>query len=80
MTLIQDLTTITAGIGTTGATISIGNGSSPFLLTQINFGGITIFAILILAGVIAHLVDRKLNQKFDLDLELTNQDLNLDQE
>jgi hypothetical protein len=40
----------------------IGDGSSPFLLTQTNFGGVIIFAILILAGVIAHLVDRRFNQ------------------
>ena len=65
MTLIQDLTTITIGTGTTGATILIGDGNLTGTINQTNFGGITIFVILILAGVIAHLADRRSNQKQD---------------
>ena len=73
---INNLTTITAGTGTTGATILIGDGSPTGMVNQTNFGGIMIFAILILAGVIAHLIDRRLNQKLDLEQDQKHQDLN----
>ena len=77
MTLIQDLTTITTGTGTTGATILIGDGNNLSSLTQTSFGGVITFAILILAGVIAHLLDRKSNQKLDIEQDQKHQDLNI---
>jgi hypothetical protein len=76
MTLIQDLTTITTGTGTTGVTISIGDGSLTGITNQIDFGGAMILGILILAGVIAHLLDRRSNQKLDLEQDQKHQDLN----
>jgi len=63
MTLIQDLTTIITGTGTTGATILIGDGTNGGIVNQTDTGGTMILGILILAGVIAHLADRWLNQK-----------------
>jgi hypothetical protein len=74
MTLIQDLTTITTGTGTTGATILIGDGSLTGITNQIDFGGAMILGILILAGVIAHLLDRRSNQKLDLGQKYQEQD------
>ena len=63
MITIQDLTTITAGTGTIGDTITIGDGTTT---------GITIPIILItlIIFLIAHHLDRILNREWnDHDLE-----------
>jgi hypothetical protein len=65
ITIMLDLTTITVGTGTTGDTTLIGTGIQDSSAIQISTGGITIFVILFLAGVIAHLLDRRLSLKQD---------------
>jgi len=62
MITIQDLTTITIGTGTTGDTTIIGGG------TIIGFNNLTAIGIIITI-IIVHLLDRRLNQKQDLDQE-----------
>ncbi len=76
MITIQDLTTITTGTGTTGATILIGDGTNGGIVNQTDTSGTMILGILILAGVIAHLVDLKLNQKIDQGQDQKYQELN----
>jgi len=61
MTTILDLTTTTIGTGTVGDTTLIGSGTHGFSATQTSTGGIIILGILFLAGIIAHLVDRRFN-------------------
>jgi len=63
MIVIQDLIGTIIGTGTTGGTISIGDGNLGGLLNQIDIGGVMIFALLILVGDIAHQADLKLNRK-----------------
>ena len=60
MITIQDLTTITIGTGTTGDTTIIGGG------TIIGFNNLTVIGIIITI-IIAHLLDRRLNQNQNLD-------------
>tara|TARA_B100000900_G_scaffold248332_1_gene211350 strand:- start:2319 stop:2546 length:228 start_codon:yes stop_codon:yes gene_type:complete len=62
MITTQDSTTIITGTGTTGDTIILGDG--------INTGGTELIIIgLVLLVIIAHLLDRKLGRKLDLDQE-----------
>jgi len=62
MITIQDSTTIITGTGTTGDTIILGDG--------INTGGTELIITgLVLLVIIAHLLDRKLGRKLDLDQE-----------
>ena len=63
MIVTQDSTTMTTGTGTTGDTILTGGGSNPSSAIQVSTGGVTIFVILFLAGVIAHLLDRRFRPK-----------------
>jgi hypothetical protein len=65
MIVTQDSTTITTGTGTTGDMTLTGDGSNHSSAIQTSTGGITIFVILFLAGVIAHLVDRRFNLRQD---------------
>ena len=67
MITIQDLTTMTAGTGTIGDTITIGDGTITGIFTHTN---IIIVGIIFLV-FIAHLVDRELNRRQSyLDQEL----------
>ncbi len=60
MITIQDSTTIITGTGTTGDTITLGDG--------INTGGTELIIIgLVLLVIIAHLLDRRLGRKLDQD-------------
>jgi len=66
MITIQDLTIMIAGTGTTGYTITIGDGTITGIFTHTN---IIIVGIIFLV-FIAHLVDRELNRRQSyLDLE-----------
>ena len=65
MTTILDLTTTTIGTIIHGDMTLIGNGTHGFSATQTSTGGIIILGILFLAGVIAHLVDRRFNLRED---------------
>jgi len=65
MTTILDLTTTTIGTIIHGDTTLIGSGTLGSSATQTSTGGIIILGILFLAGVIAHLVDRRFNLRQD---------------
>jgi len=65
MTTILDLTTTTIGTTIIGGMTSTGSGTHGFSATQTSTGGIIILGILFLAGVIAHLVDRRFNLRED---------------
>jgi hypothetical protein len=59
MTTIQDLITIIIGTGTTGATIIAGGGIN----TGITTTDIIITASIMMAVIIAHLLDRRFNRE-----------------
>jgi len=61
MTTILDLTTTTIGTIIHGGMTSTGSGIQDSSATQTSTGGIIILGILFLAGIIAHLVDRRFN-------------------
>jgi len=67
MIVTQDLTTTTTGTGITGDMILIGDGIPDSLVSLTPTGGIIIFGILFLAGVIAHLADRRFSLREDLE-------------
>jgi len=65
MTTILDLTTTTIGTGIIGDMTSTGSGTLGSSAIQTSTGGIIILGILFLAGVIAHLLDRRLSLRQD---------------
>jgi len=71
MTLIQDLTTIIAGTGTTGDTTILTS------TTNIMGDGTLIIIGIITIMFLGIMLDQRLNLKLDLEIHLQEQDLNL---
>ena len=67
---LLDTNTIIAGTGTTGDTTTLTSGIHTTIGTNLDIGTTMIGGIVIIAILLGHMLDRKLNRNLNLDQEL----------